>query len=331
MDDAIESAAELIDCAQLREVVILRVAADRRGSSTAGPESPPEELRAPDSTDDFAAIQLGARLSDTELVVKLEVQTCNAYAGFQVDAEAIFILPAPVALGKEAIVQEFTENIGATTVFPYVRAAVASMAAQVSVPASPLPLLPPGGMELLNEDEPSAPAARHGDLAAGTYMRTAEDGTTEQLGEFFIDAETGNLTRFGGEGENPEIDELLEMMAEAAADGPWVQIASADEETWQGLIREHGIDEVRALAESIRADEGDEAADGALARIEAAARNISLEEGTRALIEAVKTLDEAVSAAAANGSDPGLPGAAPTKLLDAAADVVAKFREFRDL
>ncbi|GJF08923.1 hypothetical protein NGTWS0302_33020 [Mycolicibacterium cyprinidarum] len=331
MDDAIESAAELIERAQLREVSILRVAADRRGSSPAEPASLPEELQAPDSPDDFAAIQLGTQLSDTELVVKLEVQTCNAYAGFQVDAEAIFVLPAPVALGKDAIVQEFTEKIGVTTVFPYLRAAVASLAAHVSVPASPLPLLPAGGMELLNEDEPSAPAARHGDLVAGAYTRTAEDGTTEQLGEFFIDAETGNLTRFGGEGENPDIDEFLKMLADAAADGPWVQIASADEETWQGLIREHGIDEVRALADSIRADEGDEAADGALSRIEAAARNISLEDAILALNEAVAALDEAVSAAAANSGDPGSPGSVPTKLLDAAAAVVTQFGEFRDL
>lgn len=330
MDDEIESAGELIERAQLREVVILRTTADRRDSVPAEPELLPEELRAPDSSDEFATIQLGTQLIDTELIVKLEVQTCNAYAGFQVDAEAIFTLPAPVALGKEAIVQEFTEKIGATTVFPYARAAVASLAAQVSVPASPLPLLPAAGMELLNEDEPSAPAVPDGVLMAGTYSRTAEDGTAEQLGEFFIDAETGNLIRFGGEGETSGIDDLLNAWEELAADGPWVPIASADEETWQGLIREHGIEEVRALAESIRENEGDEAADGALARIETAARNISLEGRIRALIEAVTALDEAVTAST-NVADPGIPGAAPTKLLNAAAVVVNQFAEFRDL
>jgi hypothetical protein len=262
MDDEIESAAELIERAQLHEIVILRVAADRHGTSRLGSESLPEELHAPDSPDDFAAIQLGTRLSDTELVVTLEVQTCNAHADFRVDAEAIFILPAPVALGREAMVHEFTEKIGATTVFPYIRAAVASLAAQVSVPASPLPLLPSGGMELLNEDEPSAPTVPDGVLVAGTYARTNKDGITEQLGEFFIDAETGNLVRFGD--EDPGVEEFLNAMGEVAA-GPWVQIASAGEETWQGRIREHGLDEARALAESIRPTEGDDAADGALA------------------------------------------------------------------
>jgi hypothetical protein len=331
MDDEIESASELIERAQLREVVILRVAADRRGLTSVGSESPPEELHAPESDDDFAAVELRTRLTETELVVRMEVQTCNAYASFQVDIEAVFALPAPIAMGKEAMVHEFAGTVGAATVFPYSRTAVASLAAQLAVPASPLPLLPAGGIELLHEYEPSVPAVPDGVLVAGTFARTNEDGTTEQLGEFFVDAETGNLVRIGAEGENPDIEELLEMMAESAAGGPWVTIASADEETWQGLIREHGLDEAHALAESIRPTEGDEAADGAIARIETAAWNIRLEEAIRALNDAMNTLDEAVSANTASSTETEFPGSVPTKLLAAAADVIARWGVYRDL
>lgn len=332
MNDEIDSAAELIERAQLRDVVILRAAADRRRRcDSVEPAAPPEELHAPDSTDDFAAIQLGTRLTDTELVVTLEVQTCNAHAGFQVDAEAVFTLSAPVALGKEAIVQDFTETTGATTVFPYIRAAVASLAAQVSVPASPLPLLPATGMELLSEGEAPTPAVPDGVFAAGTYSRRAEDGTEEKLGEYFIDAETGSLIRFGAD-PGPDVEEMLNIIAESTPYGPWMRIASADEEEWQGMIHEHGLDEAIALAESIRPTEGDEAADGALARIKAAAWDISLGEAVVALNAAMKTLGEAVSAAAENGGEPAQPDpAATTPLLDAAAEVMARWAEYRDL
>jgi hypothetical protein len=183
-------------------------------------------------------------------------------------------------------------------------------------------------MELLNEDEPSAPAVPDGVLAAGTYARTNKDGTTEQIGEFFIDAETGNMVRFGA--EDPDIEEFLNAMAEAAA-GPWVQIASASEETWQGLIREHDLDWARARAESIRRTEGDEAADGALARIETAAWNIRLEEVKLALKDAMNVLDEEVSANAASVGGTGHPGSAPSKLLEAAADVISRWGEYRGL
>jgi len=274
MDDQIESAAELIERAWLREIVTVRASADRAAAEPVAPETPPQELRAPGSDDDFASIQLKTRPADTELVVRVEVHTCNAYAGFEVAVEAVFDLPAPIALGKEAIVYKLAGTICTATVFPYIRAAVAALAAQLSVPASPLPLLPAGGIELLQEDEASPSVVPDGVLASGTYARTNEDGTTEQLGEYFIDAETGNLIRLGGENEDPDLEEFLEKMADLAGGGPWVQIASADEETWQGLIREHGLDEVRDLAESIRPTEGDEAADAALARIDTAATNI---------------------------------------------------------
>lgn len=330
MGDEIHTTAELKERAELREVVILRVAADRGGASPLTLDSPPAELHAPESTEDFAAVELGTRLSNTELVVTLAVHACNAYAGFHADAEAIFDLAAPIALGKEAIVQEFTGTVGATTIFPYVRSAVAALAAHLSVPATPLPLLPPGGMELQN-DETSAPPAPEGVLVAGTYTRTADDGTTEQLGEFFIDAETGNLVRFGHEGVDPDIEAMLEVLAGVAAGGGWVDIASADEETWQGLIREHGLDEVLALAESIRPTEGDEAADGALARIGAAAANIALEESIAALNESVDALGEAVSAAKADDHEFTDPEATPARLLAAATDLITRFRRFSDL
>lgn len=323
MDDEIESVAELIERAQLHEVVILRVAADRRGSRSMRTDSLPEELHAPDSVEESAAVNLATRLSATTLVVTLEAHACNAYADFQVDAQAVFVLPAPVALGKEAIVHDFTEKIGAITVFPYIRAAVASLAGQLSVPASPLPLLHSGGMELHSEGEPSGPPVPDGVLAQGTYSRIAEDGTTEQLGDFFIDAETGNLLRFGAEGEHADIEEMLKILAEEAAGGPWVPIAAADDEALQQLIRDRGLQEVRSVAESMRGDEGDEAADAMLARIETADWNIRLEEAVLALNAAMNDLDKAVSVTAADGDD--------AVLRDAAADVFARWAEYRDL
>jgi hypothetical protein len=45
----------------------------------------------------------------------------------------------------------------------------------------------------------------------------------------------------------------------------------------------------------------------------------------------MNVLDQSVSANAANGSDAELPRSVPTKLLDAAADAVTRWREYRDL
>jgi len=330
MDDEIKSAAELIDRAELRDIAIVRALADRSAADLAAAESAPEELHAPGCPDEFAAIELSTRLTDTELVVRLDAETCNAYAGFQVSAEALFALPAPVALGKEPSVHEFTEKVGWTTVFPYIRAAVGALATQVSVPASPLPLLPTGGVELLDEEAPSAPTVPDGVLAAGTFTRTSDDGTEEQFGEFFIDAETGNFIRFGAEGLDPDLEALLETMAESAAGG-WTPIATADEETWQGLIREHGLDEARAIAESIRESEGDEAADGALERIETAAWNVALADAVIALNDAMNKLGEAVSAAGADDAASATAASGHTGLRDAAAEAITRWNQYRDL
>lgn len=92
------------------------------------PGLPPEELHAPDSPDDYAAVSFCTRLEGDELGVRCRIETCNAYGHFVVDGEAIFFLPAPVSRDKPEIVHEFTEQVGGLVVFPYVRSAVASLA-----------------------------------------------------------------------------------------------------------------------------------------------------------------------------------------------------------
>lgn len=98
MADEIETTAQLIDLAHLRDVVIYELTATRlTAPDQYGVDLPSEELHAPDSPDDDIAMSLRACLEKRCLGVRRRIQTCNAYGDFVVDAEAIFDLPAPVS------------------------------------------------------------------------------------------------------------------------------------------------------------------------------------------------------------------------------------------
>lgn len=159
MADEIETLDELVERAELREVVIRELVANRlNGQDPEAVGVPAEELHAPGSPDDFGALDFSTRLADDQLVVRCRIQTRNAYGSFQADAEVLFELPAPISIRNLDIVSPFVEKIGAPAVFPYLRTAVASLAAQLSVPAAPLPLLRPGDVAL-GIEEPAAQEA----------------------------------------------------------------------------------------------------------------------------------------------------------------------------
>jgi hypothetical protein len=282
MADEIETTAQLIDLAELRQVVVHELVANR--DTTADLRAmglPPEELHAPGSPDDDAAVSFCIRLEDNELGVRCRIETCNAYGSFLVDGEAVFFLQAPVSPNKPEIVEEFTEQIGAPAVFPYVRAAVASLAAQLSVPASPLPLLRAGDLVLTDDEEPLVEEEPPNIPIHGTVSRTTDDGGQEEIAEFFIDPQTGVITRIGGEGQTPDLDELLNALAE---------LPPPDEMTWEWIVRQHGEEKIRQSIEDQRAAEGDDATDIALAEIDAAVAHIAAEDAYIALNEAVDVL-----------------------------------------
>jgi hypothetical protein len=288
MADEIETTAQLIDLADLRDVVIHELAAIRlTGPDQYGVDLPSEELHAPDSPDDDVAMSLRASLEDRCLAVRCRIETCNAYGDFVVDGEAIFDLPAPVSARHSSIVDEFTEQVGVTAVFPYLRAAVASLAAQLCVPASPLPLLRSGAVTLEHDVESVVEDEISEHFMRGTTTTSADDGSQEDV-EFFLDPQTGAITRFGGEGETPELDELLNTFSEALQSG---------ENLSEWMVRRSGEAAVREVMEALRGAQGDAATEVALAEIDEAVAHIEAEESFVALSTAVENLDLAIASA----------------------------------
>lgn len=313
MADEIETTAQLIEVAELRQVVIHELTGNRDTSAgIPAPGLPPEELHAPESPDDDAAVSFCTRLEGDELGVRCRIETCNAYGYFVVDGEAIFFLPAPVSRNKPEIVQEFTEQVGALAVFPYVRSAVASLAAQMSVPASPLPLLHAGDVTLTQDDELVTEQEPPELFMHGTVTRTTDDGQ-EELAEFCVDSETGAVTRFGGEGQTPDLDEFLNAIAE---------LPPPEEITAAWMVRQHGEAAIRQSIEALRAADGDAATDAALAEIDEAVAHIAAEDAFTALNEAVDILSVSIETSrktVADSDDTGRDGSeAPITLLEAA-------------
>ncbi|HET7668440.1 MAG TPA: hypothetical protein VFK56_20715 [Mycobacterium sp.] len=227
------------------------------------------------------------RLEDNELGVRCRIETCNAYGSFLVDGEAIFFLPAPVSPEKPEIVEEFTEQVGAPAVFPYLRAAVASLAAQISVPASPLPVLRAGDVALTEDKDACVEEEVSQPFMHGTMSRTAGDGSQEEIGEFFVDRETGVISRIGGEGETPEVDQLLNA---------WAETPGPDELTWEWMVRQHGEASIRRSIEASRATEGDDVTDATLAEIDEAVARIEAEDAFTAIDEAMNDLSAEIAA-----------------------------------
>ncbi|MBU9763540.1 hypothetical protein FR943_06750 [Mycobacterium sp. TNTM28] len=285
MADEIETAAELIKVAELRQVVIHELIGNRNATADLRAlDSRPEELHAPDTPDDEAAVNLCTRLEDEQLGVRCRIETCNAYGSFVVEGEAIFFLPTPVSRGKPEIVQEFTEQVGALAVYPYVRSAIASLAAQMSIPASPLPLLHAGDLTLTVEDEPIVEEKPSEFLMHGIATRTSDNGE-EEIAEFFVDEESGLVSRFGGEGQTPELDELLDALA---------ALPPPQEVTVAWMVREYGESAVRQSVEALRSTDGDAATDAALAEIDDAVAQIAMEDAFKVLSQAVDLLGASI-------------------------------------
>jgi hypothetical protein len=298
MADEIETTAQLIELAVLRDVVIHELTANRDAAPDPhGVDSPPEELHAPGSPDGDVAMTFCTRLEGARLGVRCRIETCNAYGSFMVDGEAIFDLPGPVSSRHPHIVDEFTEQVGAPAVFPYLRAAVASLAALMSVPASPLPVFRAGDVTLTHDDGPVVEEEPSEPFIRGTVMRTTDDGGQEHVADFFIDEQTGTISRIGGEGETPEFDKFLDA---------WAELPRPDEISWESMVRRRGEAAVRESKE--------------------AAAHIEVEDAFVALNTAMEKLDLAMAAArdadadSETVGDVGGPGV-PTALIDAAERV----------
>jgi hypothetical protein len=325
MADEIETLDELIERAELRDVVVHSVVANREGGPD--PEAfdlPPDELHAPESPDETAALQLDTRLHDHQLEVDCQVQTRNAHGSFQVKAEAVFSLPAPVSVRNIHIVGQFVEKVGAPALFPYIRATVASLAAQLSVPAAPLPLLRPGDVAL-GIEAPAASPVPDGVAMQGTVEITGEDGSKKQVLEFFYDAETGEIVRLGDDDASPEFHALLDSLAEI---GPLQNL------TAEWLVRNHGEEHARKVAEHIRTTEGDAAGEVAMAEIDEAVQTLAMEAAATNLGEALEALHTMIAATKERVAGPVSKGGidereALTALLIAAERVMYELDEFR--
>lgn len=325
MADEIETLDELIERAELRDVVIHNVVASREtGPDPDALDLPPDELHAPESPDEPAALQLATRRHDHQLELDCQVETRNAFGRFRVKAEAFFSLPAPVSTRNDDIVRQFVEQVGAPALYPYIRATVASLAAQLSVPAAPLPLLRPGDVTL-GIEEPAAPQAPDGVAMQGTVEITGEDGTTKQILEFFYDADTGEIVRLGDDDVSPEVHALLDS---------WAEIGPLQEMTAEWLVRNHGEEYAREFAEQIRATEGEAAGEAAMAEIDEAVQTLAMEAAATNLGEALEALHTTIAATKERVDSPvsekGIDEReALTALLTAAERVMYELDEFR--
>lgn len=287
MSDEIETAEQLIALAVLGNIVIHELSAIRTSTPDLhGMGLPPQELHAPDSADDDAALGFLTRLDGAQLGVRSRVETSNAYGSFVVDGEALFDLPAPVSSRHPGIVHEFAEQVGAPVVFPYIRAAVAALASQLSVPASPLPILRAGDVILTHENEPAIEEEPSELFMHGTVSRTTEGGGQEHVSEFFLDEETGMLTRIGGEGQTSDADDLLNLFA---------AFPPPDEITAEWVVRNHGDAGIRQSLEALRQANGDAATDQMLAEVDQAVAHIEAEEAFDSLHIPIKNLDDAIT------------------------------------
>lgn len=178
MAEQITDLDALVALTEVRDVVYHMVSADRGD----WPESPDEVDGGVDADQDFhrssdepdndveiddqgPALTVAFRADDEELGVRCKTFFAGGRGGaaavFGVDVEAIFSLARPVSIPPR-IMQEFIEQIGLMVLWPYVRSAVASSAAQLSLPAPPLTLLRPKDV-IVPIEETAEPATEEND------------------------------------------------------------------------------------------------------------------------------------------------------------------------
>jgi hypothetical protein len=136
----IGSAKDLLDLAELSDIVYYAVSATRRDE--AGPEGTSHE---------FAIFVLhdGARI---EVRCRAVVDTSDAQ--YVVDASSRFELKHPVEITDDAK-QEFVEKVGLMAVYPYIRETVAASAAKLRLAQPLVGLLQAGNVSIT----PTKPAA----------------------------------------------------------------------------------------------------------------------------------------------------------------------------
>lgn len=326
MADEIETLDELIERAELSEVAIHDVIASREaGPDTGAVDLPSEKLHAPESPYESAALEFGTRVWGDRLEVRCCIATRNAFASFKVNATAAFSLLAPISARNPDIVGRFVEQVGAPALFPYVRAAVAALAAQLSVAAEPLPVIRPGEVDVGVEDSLAAQQVPDGVAMQGKMEITNDDGSVTQILEFFHDAETGEMVRFGGDDVPADVHELLDA---------WAKIGPLQEVTWDWAVRAHGEQAAREAAEELRLTQGDEAADRAITEIEETVQAIAVETAANCLGEALEALNTTIAATKVHIDRPvdavGFDEREVlTALLDAATRVMGELDELR--
>jgi hypothetical protein len=298
MSDVINNLDQLVQLASLREVVVHELIARRELSPDTSVDLSPEELHAPNSADDDAAISVSPRLEPDELGVRCRFESVNAFGDFTIDAEVIYNLPSPIAAHRTGIVRDFAERAAMPALFPYIRAALNSLASQMGIPVSALPFALPVDFSLSTDEDPPAEQFTPPPIHA-RFTTSSEDGT-ELQGEFIIDPATGSLTRFGAEGQTPGLDEILDGIANL----PSPQEMSLPE--W--IVRNVGEEMARFVAEKFREWDSDAAADQAHAEIDEIVDRLATEKSLTAFEDALDLL----TAAAESDGPPDKVGAVAT-------------------
>ncbi|MGV9265518.1 hypothetical protein ACWDRR_12740 [Kitasatospora sp. NPDC003701] len=122
----------MIESTELRDVVFLEVAAKRE----LGPES---EDRSSITTPMMAWFRADG---DDTIEVRCRLQVASDSASFVADAVAVFSVGDKCSWG-EGLEREFTDKVGVTVLYPYLREAVHSSAMKLGVPAPLLSLINP--------------------------------------------------------------------------------------------------------------------------------------------------------------------------------------------
>ena len=140
---AVGDVAQLAGMVELRDIVFLRVHAERLESSWEGEgvhqvhQGPPQEI----------AIQIQERHSETRIEVRCILAGETRDGRYLVDAAAQYEIKTPVALSQD-LVEAFVECVGVMAIYPYLRETLQSAASKLRLDAPVLGLLRPSGVTL---------------------------------------------------------------------------------------------------------------------------------------------------------------------------------------
>ncbi|WP_432457949.1 hypothetical protein [Cellulomonas iranensis] len=144
------SAVTPADARALLEYVDLR---DVRTYTLSG-----RRLRGSTPTDDVAP-ELGVRIDESELEVRMRLAVATSDAEFEVDIAVVYGLLRPVNLWSE-VVAEFIQRVAVMSVYPFVREAVFSTASRMGVEAPVLGLVRQNDVSLQDSGGPALMPSR---------------------------------------------------------------------------------------------------------------------------------------------------------------------------